>query len=151
MHKGKAYLECLPREKTCKLWQDKLTAAGYFAKPPVEIVPVAQALGRVTAACTYAKQSVPHYNGSAMDGIAVRAQDTFGATETNPVQLTLLKNGQPFIAGGCYIVDTGDLLPTDTNAVIMIEDVHFVRQYCRNYSCRHSLAAYQDYRRRYCG
>ncbi|HWR43847.1 molybdopterin biosynthesis protein [Sporomusa sp.] len=124
MHKGKAYLECLPRDKTWELWQNSLTAAGYFSGLPVETLPVGQALGRVTAGCTYAKQSVPHYNGSAMDGIAVRAQDTFGAAETNPVRLTLLKNEDPFAPGGCYIVDTGDLMPLGTNSVIMIEDVH---------------------------
>ncbi|MDF2571894.1 MAG: molybdenum cofactor synthesis domain containing protein [Sporomusa sp.] len=124
MHKGKAYLECLPKEKTLELWQSRLSAAGYFSRLPVETLPVGQALGRITAGCTYAKQSVPHYNGSAMDGIAVRAQDTFGAAETNPLRLTLLKNQELFVPGGCYIVDTGDLMPAGTNSVIMIEDVH---------------------------
>ncbi|WP_371381542.1 molybdopterin biosynthesis protein [Sporomusa aerivorans] len=124
MHTGRAYLECLPREKAWELWHGKLEAAAYFADVPVELVPVVQSLGRVTATCIYAGQSVPHYNGAAMDGIAIRAQDTFGASETKPVHLTLLRNHEPFIPGGCYIVDTGDLLPAETNAVIMIEDVH---------------------------
>lgn len=124
MRTGKAYLQCLPREKSWELWQNKLMLAGYFANLPTETLPVEQALGRVTARCTYAKQSVPHYNGSAMDGIAVRAQDTFGAAETTPIRLNLLKNHESFMPGGCYIIDTGDLMPAETNSVIMIEDVH---------------------------
>ena len=124
MHTGKAYLECLPREKTWELWQHKLILADYFSDLPTETLPIGQALGRVTVGCTYAKQSVPHYNGSAMDGIAVRAQDTFGAAETNPVRLKVLNNHEPFVPGGCYIVDTGDLMPAETNSVIMVEDVH---------------------------
>ncbi|SCM80743.1 Molybdenum cofactor biosynthesis protein MoeA [uncultured Sporomusa sp.] len=124
MRTGKAYLECLPREKSWELWQNKLMSAGYFTDLPTETLPVEQALGRVTAGCTYAKQSVPHYNGSAMDGIAVRAQDTFGTTETTPMRLKLLKSHEPFVPGGCYIIDTGDLMPAETNSVIMIEDVH---------------------------
>ncbi|CVK20392.1 molybdopterin biosynthesis protein [Sporomusa sphaeroides] len=124
MRTGKAYLECLPREKSWELWQNTLMSAGYFTDLPTETLPVEQALGRVTAGCTYAKQSVPHYNGSAMDGIAVRAQDTFGATETTPMRLKLLKSHEPFVPGGCYIIDTGDLMPAETNSVIMIEDVH---------------------------
>lgn len=124
MRTGKAYLECLPREKSWELWQNTLMSAGYFTDLPTETLPVEQALGRVTARCTYAKQSVPHYNGSAMDGIAVRAQDTFGATEITPMRLKLLKSHEPFVPGGCYIIDTGDLMPAETNSVIMIEDVH---------------------------
>ena len=49
-----------------------------------------------------------------MDGIALRAKDTFGATETTPVRLTK----EQFI-----VVDTGDLMPEGCDAVVMIEDV----------------------------
>ena len=45
---------------------------------------LADALGRVTAAPIWALRSSPAYDASAMDGIAVRAADTFGATETAP-------------------------------------------------------------------
>lgn len=106
------------------MWRERLEAAKYFEDVPVESIAVTKALGRVTAACVYAAQSVPHYNGSAMDGIAVRAEDTFGASDTTPCKLTVLKSAQPYQEGCCYIVDTGDLLPEGTNAVIMIEDVH---------------------------
>ena len=126
MHKVKAYLECLPREQAEGLWLDKLTAAGFFDNFSTEEIPIDDSLGRVTAKCSYARQSVPHYNGSAMDGIAVRAQDTFGAGETTPKRLKVLQLGEPFVDNSCYIVDTGDLMPPETNGVIMVEDVHFV-------------------------
>ncbi|MBP2635728.1 MAG: molybdenum cofactor synthesis domain containing protein [Firmicutes bacterium] len=124
MHKVKAYLDCLPKEKAWELWHSRLLASGYFSEFPVETLKVDQALGRVTATCIYAKQSVPHYNGAAMDGIAVRAQDTFGAAETKPVRLRLISSKEAFTPGYCYIVDTGDVMPEGTNSVIMIEDVH---------------------------
>ncbi|WP_094605007.1 hypothetical protein SPSIL_017770 [Sporomusa silvacetica DSM 10669] len=129
MYKVKAYLDSLPRDQAEKLWWEKLIAVDYFTNLPVEEVSISDALGRVTAQCVYARQSVPHYNGSAMDGIAVKAQDTFGAGETTPKKLLVLKVGEPFVDAGCYIVDTGDLMPIGTNAVIMVEDVHLSNGY----------------------
>ncbi|MCE5285945.1 MAG: molybdopterin biosynthesis protein [Pelosinus sp.] len=124
MSKNKAYLHCIERQKAQSLWRQKLQASKYFDEFLVETMSAAKSLGRITASLIKAKQSVPHYNGSAMDGIAVWAADTFGALETLPKQLNLLSPGQLFRAGGCYLVDTGDLIPEGTNAVIMIEDVH---------------------------
>ncbi|HWR40304.1 MAG TPA: molybdopterin biosynthesis protein [Patescibacteria group bacterium] len=121
---NKGYLHCLERQQAQELWRQKLIECGYFANLPTEVLAVEASLGRVTARSEYARQSVPHYNGSAMDGIAVCAQDTYGARETLPQQLKLLAAAEPFVPDGCYIVDTGDALPAGTNAVIMIEDVH---------------------------
>ncbi|MGN0447353.1 MAG: molybdopterin biosynthesis protein [Acutalibacteraceae bacterium] len=69
---------------------------------------------RVLAKAVYAKICSPHYNASAMDGIAVKARDTFGANENSPVILD---------EESYTVVDTGDALPEDTDAVIMVEDV----------------------------
>ena len=124
MRSNKAYLNCLQRQKAQDLWWQRLSECGFFEELPVESIPVTASVGRVTACSVYASQSVPHYNGAAMDGIAVMAQDTFGAQETEPKRLVLLGKEQPFLGGGCYIVDTGDVLPPGTNAVIMIEDVY---------------------------
>ena len=55
-----------------------------------------------------------------MDGYAVRAEETRGATETSPRLLKIGSRAHP--------VDTGDPLPPDTNAVIKIEDTHIVVQ-----------------------
>jgi len=120
---NKAYLNCLQRRQAQEIWWNKLTQCGYFQNVPTEMVSTERLLGRVTASCVYAKRSVPHYNGSAMDGIAVWAPDTFGAQDTSPRSLKLLSPDEPFAPGCCYMVDTGDVMPTGTNAVIMIEDV----------------------------
>lgn len=75
---------------------------------------VKNALNRVTAEPVYARISSPHYNASAMDGIALDAKLTYGASETTPV----------FLAKGQYVpVDTGDPLPEGCDTVVMIEDV----------------------------
>lgn len=81
-----------------------------------EIIPVDSALGRVTAEPVYARLSSPGYHASAMDGIAVRAEDTYGASSDNPITLVLGRNAFP--------VNTGHVLPPDTDAVIMIEQVN---------------------------
>jgi len=122
--RNKAYLDCLQRQQAQELWRQKLTDSGYFDHLPDETMAVPDALGRVTACSVYARQSAPHYNSAAMDGIAVRAQDTYGAQETTPKRLTLRSPGQSFTPGCCCMVDTGDVMPAGTNAVVMIEDVH---------------------------
>lgn len=79
-----------------------------------ETVPVTEALGRIVSKAVYAKLCSPHYNASAMDGIALAAEKTFGASETTPVSLS----------GSDYTrLDTGDPLPEGCDCVVMIEDV----------------------------
>lgn len=80
-----------------------------------EAVPSPEAAGRALAEAVFARTSAPHYHASAMDGYAVRAAATFGAGETRPARLSVGREAFP--------VDTGDPLPTGTDAVIMIEDV----------------------------
>ncbi len=73
---------------------------------------------RVTAEPVFARRSAPSYHASAMDGIAVRAAETFGATERFPKTLEL---GQSAVW-----VNTGQPLPETFDAVIMVEKVHQV-------------------------
>lgn len=82
-----------------------------------ESVPARGALGRVLAKPVIAKQSVPAYHAAAMDGIAVKASETFGALPEKPVKLPK--------GGHTVMVDTGDPMPEGTDAVIMIEKVEF--------------------------
>ena len=124
LRSNKAYLNCRRRQEAQELWWEKLLQEGFFTKLPFDNIEVDASLGRVTACSVYAKQSAPHYNSAAMDGIAVRAADTFGAQETSPVKLNIRSKGTLFEAGYCYVVDTGDVMPAGTNAVIMVEDVH---------------------------
>lgn len=81
-----------------------------------EMVSVKESYHRILAHAVYAKRSSPHYNASAMDGIAVVASTTFHATSTTPVRLT----SQQY-----EVVDTGDQIPKGKDAVIMIEDVTY--------------------------
>ncbi len=93
----------------------------------VETIVVETSLHRTTAAPVFAALSAPHYHGSAMDGIAVRAEDTFGASEFAAVTLTVAdRNGKAQQNNGKAIfqyVDTGNPLPIWANAVVMIERV----------------------------
>ena len=74
-----------------------------------------QARGRVLSRPIWAKISSPHYHAAAMDGFAVRAGETHGATQTSPVVLEYPLQAE--------YVDTGDLIPEGFNAVIPIENV----------------------------
>ncbi len=82
---------------------------------PSETLPVPEAVGRVLAAPVYAAISAPSYHAAAMDGVAVRAQTTYGAVQGRPKELV---PGQD-----AFFVNTGNVLPEGTDAVIMIENV----------------------------
>ena len=88
----------------------KLFLAGIDASTLAsETVPVEDALNRVTAEPVFAKISSPHYHAAAMDGICVRAEDTFGATEFVGKKLTrALKDMSG--SGVFAYVDTGNSL-----------------------------------------
>lgn len=79
-----------------------------------ELVPVPEALGRVTSEPVYARISAPHYHACAMDGVALAANVTFGASPTTPVEVP----SERYVT-----VDTGDPLPEGCDAVVMVEDV----------------------------
>ena len=109
---GFHYLTVVAREQAQKDYLEAVLAEGFAAG--TEIVPVQEAVGRVTAKAVYAHISAPHYPASAMDGIAVVAKDTFGATETTPITL----HEEQYT-----VVDTGDPIPANCDAVIMVEDI----------------------------
>jgi putative molybdopterin biosynthesis protein len=112
------YLHDVALSQALESWHEALAAAGLLDPLGVETVPLDEANGRVTAEPVWAKISSPHYHAAAMDGYAVRAEETHGATETSP---KLLRIGTQAIP-----VDTGDPMPPETNAVIMIEHTHRV-------------------------
>ena len=90
---------------------------------PAERIRIEDSLHRVTAEPIFARLSAPHYHGAAMDGIAVRAADTFGASDAHAVELERGDTPRP----GARIfadIDTGQALPSWANAVIMIENVY---------------------------
>ena len=109
---GFEYLTNIPLDKARADYLDLLKGHGFGSK--TEVLPVWDACGRVTAHAVYAHICAPHYAASAMDGIAISAKDTFGATETTPVTLS---------AAQYIVLDTGDPIPETCDAVIMVEDI----------------------------
>lgn len=85
-----------------------------------EEVPLAGAAGRVAVTDIHAPRAVPHYDRAAMDGWAVRAAATVGASNRAPVTLKVGESVGPDTA---VRVHTGSALPADANAVVMVEDV----------------------------
>lgn len=107
-----------------KIYLDKVSLAsaknkffGRFHKlrTEAEKIAVEESVGRVTSKAIYAKRSAPNFYASAMDGIAVKSVDTSGASERNPINL---KKGKEAV-----LVDTGDPVPIEFDAVIKIENV----------------------------
>ena len=109
---GFEYLTNIPLAKAREDYLNLLKSHGFG--PQTEVIPGWDACGRVTAHAVYAHICAPHYAASAMDGVGVNAKDTFGATETTPVTLR---------PGQFIVLDTGDPVPDDKDAVIMVEDV----------------------------
>jgi putative molybdopterin biosynthesis protein len=107
------FISDVPAAEALAAWHAACEAAGCPARTAVEEVAVADAVGRVTAEAVWAALSSPAYDAAAMDGIAVRAVDTAGASETTPVLL------EHFV-----LVDTGDEIPDGFDAVVMREHVH---------------------------
>lgn len=109
---GFEYLTNIPLEKAREDYIQLMKSHGYG--PKTEVIPVWDACGRITTHAVYAHICAPHYAASAMDGVAVQAKDTFGATETTPITL----QPQQYI-----VLDTGDPIPENCDAVIMVEDI----------------------------
>ena len=93
-----------------------------------ERVPLADCVGRVLAEAIQAEVDVPGFARSAMDGYAIRGEDSFGASAYEPVDFALLGHslpGQPFVGrvepGTAVRVMTGAPLPEGADAVVMAE------------------------------
>lgn len=113
------YLHDVPLPEAKNRLRQALCDANLWQVLGAETIPLDEnALGRVLAGPVWALKSSPHYHASAMDGFAVRAENTAGAMPSAPVQLELgLEEPQ------AAYVDTGDALPAWANAVIPIENV----------------------------
>jgi molybdopterin molybdotransferase len=92
-------------------------------KTGTETISLTRADGRVLAAPIAAARNVPHYRRAAMDGYAVRAADTFGASERSPEVLRIGDRDGPVGPETAVRVHTGSALPDGADAVVMIEHV----------------------------
>ena len=132
------FLEILDRDEAEARWRQVIDPA----PRGVERVPLEETLGRVLAEDVRAEVDVPAFDRSNMDGFAVRAEDTYGASEEEPLHLTL--NGETIPTGVAPEIEvkpgtattiaTGGMLPRGADAVaarsrspiVDPEDPHFV-------------------------
>ena len=110
--KRRIYLSMKSLAEARELW---LSRFDLEAMAGAEVVPVTGARGRVTAAPVMARRSSPAVHQAAMDGFAIAAALTFGATPDRPRQLALGREAFP--------INTGHVMPPGTDAVIMVEQV----------------------------
>jgi putative molybdopterin biosynthesis protein len=113
-HKRNVYLQMKSLEEARRIVLDTFSDRGLDS----EWVATPDAVGRILAQPVAARLSSPHFHAAAMDGIAVKAQATFGAHPARPKLLQIDRDA--------FYVNTGHVLPPDTDAVIMIEHVQVV-------------------------
>jgi molybdopterin molybdotransferase len=101
----------------------------------IERVPTVDALGRVLAETVDAPHALPEFPRSTVDGYAVQAADTFGASTSLPAYLMLgaeVRMGQsaelPLQPREAMLIHTGAMLPRGADAVVMLEDTQRVNQ-----------------------
>jgi putative molybdopterin biosynthesis protein len=119
------FLEILDRDEAELRWRAVIDLAAL----PTESVPISEALARVLAEDVRAEVDVPGFDRSNMDGFAVRAEDTYGATEEQPARLALSAESIPTgvappgeVGGGTAIsIATGGMLPRGADAVVPVE------------------------------
>lgn len=123
--KQQQFLEVLDRDEAERRWRAVLDVAPLAA----ESVSLEEALGRVLAEDVAAEVDVPGFDRSNMDGFALRAEDTYGATEDAPLRLRLNDESIPtgvlprqeVLPGTATSIATGGMLPRGADAVLPVE------------------------------
>ncbi|MBV6400686.1 MAG: Molybdopterin molybdenumtransferase [Anaerolineales bacterium] len=118
------FLTLLPPDEARALLLSHLPA-GTVDSEPVNVI---ASVGRVLAEDIRAPHSLPEFERSTVDGYAVRARDTFGASDSQPAYLTLIGEAPMGDApafeiepGQCALIHTGGMLPGGAKAVVMLE------------------------------
>jgi len=106
----------------------RFSSAIHFDKPAVEPVSTQEALGRILGEDVISQADVPPFYKSAVDGYAVHAEDTFGASRTSPSILTLIgeieagdKPDLEVKRGEAVKIATGAAVSKGADAVVMLE------------------------------
>lgn len=128
MHQDQ-FLHVLGRDEAMRRFR---AALGELHLGRVETVPLDQALGRVLAEDVASPVDVPGFDRSNVDGWAVRAADTFGATEQTPRRLrrlaeTVAVGSVPAATvepGTAMAIPTGGVVPRAADAIVMVEHTH---------------------------
>ncbi len=111
-HKRNIYLKMKTLKEARKILFEQFSAGLLLG----EMISVPDAVGRVLAEPVSARLSSPDFHAAAMDGIAVKAEITFGASEARPKELVIDQDA--------FYINTGHVMPENTNAVIMIEHIN---------------------------
>ncbi|WP_292380048.1 gephyrin-like molybdotransferase Glp [Methanosarcina sp. UBA289] len=111
---GRIFKERTSVDQALKLFLERISAL-----KKTEEISLETCAGRVLAEAVISERNVPHYRRAAMDGYAVRASDTMGASPTNPVMLQLSDRIEE---GSTIWVHTGAAMPEGTDAVVVVED-----------------------------
>ena len=85
-----------------------------------ELIFTEDSLGRITAEPIFARISSPYYQAAAMDGVVVRARDTYEASESSPITLKINQNFR--------FINTGNPIPFGFDAIIKIEDINLLNK-----------------------
>ncbi len=108
--------------------QEALRALLQVSSVETERIPTVRARARVLAEGLYSSVDLPHFHRAAMDGYAVKAKDTFGASQSLPAYLKLAgvvemgkEATQPLGAGEAMRISTGGMMPPGSDAVVMVE------------------------------
>ena len=120
------FLEVVGRDEAEARFREHLTLAPLGR----ESVPLARALGRVVAADVISGVDVPGFDRSGVDGFAVRAEDTIGASPSAPRTLRLnaemltpgVEPRAAVTAGTATLIATGGMLPRGADAIVMVEN-----------------------------
>ena len=110
------YLHDIPFDRAVQIFHDRIGESGWGNLKHAESILVDEnATGRTLFEAAWAKISSPHYHASAMDGFAVKSEQSKSAIPSTPIYLSC--------SDQAAYVDTGDPIPEWSNAVIPIEDI----------------------------
>ena len=124
------FLNLLPPGEALKVWFTHFP----LPRPVSELVDLMSAAGRVTTSAIISPEPVPAFPRSTVDGYAVSAAETYGASDSLPVYLQVkgevAMGGRPAFTladGGSAVIYTGGMLPEAADAVVMLEHTQVAR------------------------
>jgi molybdopterin molybdotransferase len=125
------FLNLIPLSDAMRIYKENLAP---FATG-TEAIPTVEALNRVLAKHVISQEALPPFTRAAVDGYAVIAADTFGASESLPAYLRIVgevpMGNEPafgIVRGETAVIHTGGMLPEGTEAVVMVEDTQLSDQ-----------------------
>ncbi len=117
------FFEVLPPDEARATWWAQVSH-----RVEVETLPAVETLGRVTAHAILSPEALPAFRRSTVDGYAVRAADTYGASDSLPAYLRVVgevRMGEAaavtIVKGTVVLIHTGGMIPAGADAVVMVE------------------------------